>query len=105
MVIDGHVVGGGGHRGHRRPAGARGAAAREGRIRAKAGRGVLVKAPKSGQDLRFDLPTVGPRTVEGAAGAGLAGIAIVAGNTIVAEPQAMIEAADEAGLFVTGLPA
>ena len=71
----------------------------------KAARGVLVKAPKSGQDLRFDLPTVGPRTVEGAAAAGLAGIAIVAGNTIVAEPQAMIEAADAAGLFVTGLPA
>ena len=76
----------------------------EGRIRAKAGRGVLVKAPKSGQDLRFDLPTVGPRTVEGAARAGLAGIAVAAGNTIVAEPQAMIEAADKAGLFVTGLP-
>ena len=77
----------------------------QGRIRAKAGRGVLVKAPKSGQDLRFDLPTVGPRTVEGAAKAELAGIAISAGNAIVAEPQAMIEAADTAGLFVTGLPA
>jgi UDP-2,3-diacylglucosamine hydrolase len=78
---------------------------REGRIRARAARGVLVKAPKSGQDLRFDLPTMGPRTVEGAAAAGLAGIAIVAGNTIIAEPQTMIEAADAAGLFVTGLPA
>jgi DUF1009 family protein len=77
----------------------------EGRIRASASRGVLVKAPKSGQDLRFDLPTTGPRTVEGAAAANLAGIAIVAGNTIVVEPQAMIEAADAAGLFVTGLPA
>lgn len=77
----------------------------EGRIRAKAGRGVLVKAPKSNQDLRFDLPTLGPRTIERAAAAQLAGIAIVAGNTIVAEPQAMIEAADAAGLFVTGLPA
>ena len=64
-----------------------------------------MKAPKSGQDLRFDLPTIGPRTIEGAAKARLAGIAIVAGNTIVAEPQAMIEAADAAGLFVTGLPA
>ena len=51
----------------------------DGRIRAKAGRGVLVKAPKSGQDPRFDLPTVGPRTVAGAANAGLAGIAIAAG--------------------------
>jgi DUF1009 family protein len=77
----------------------------DGRIRARAARGVLVKAPKSGQDLRFDLPTIGPRTVEGVAKAGLAGIAIVAGNTIVVEPQAMIEAADAAGLFVTGLPA
>jgi DUF1009 family protein len=66
----------------------------EGRIRARTARGVLVKAPKSGQDLRFDLPTVGPRTVEGAVTAGLAGIAIVAGNTIAVEPQAM-----------TGLPA
>lgn len=76
---------------------------KEGRIRAKAARGVLVKAPKSGQDLRFDLPTIGPRTVEGAVAAQLAGIAIVACNTIVVEPQAVIEAADAAGLFVTGL--
>jgi DUF1009 family protein len=76
-----------------------------GRIRAKSGRGVLVKAPKSGQDLRFDLPTVGARTVEGAAKAGLAGIAVIAGHTIAADTQAMIEAADSAGLFVQGLPA
>ena len=77
----------------------------EGRIRAKAGRGVLVKVPKSSQDLRFDLPTVGPNTVEGAASSGLAGIAVAAGNTLVAEPQAMIEAADKVGLFVTGVSA
>lgn len=76
-----------------------------GRIRAKAGRGVLVKTPKTSQDLRFDLPTIGPRTIEGATAAQLAGIAVLAGNTIVVEPQAMIEAADAAGLFVTGLPA
>jgi DUF1009 family protein len=76
----------------------------EGRIRAATGRGVLVKAPKSGQDLRYDLPTVGPRTVEGAAAAGLAGIAIIAGKTLAAEPQAMIEAADKSRLFVIGLP-
>jgi hypothetical protein len=105
VVIDGHVVGVEDIEGTdgllARVARLRG----EGRIRARAARGVLVKAPKSGQDLRFDLPTLGPRTVEGAARARLAGIAIVAGNTIVAEPQAMIAAADGAGLFVTGLPA
>jgi UDP-2,3-diacylglucosamine hydrolase len=75
----------------------------QGRIRAASRRGVLVKAPKRGQDLRFDLPAIGPRTVEGALKADLAGIAVAAGNTIVAEPQAMIEAADAAKLFVTGL--
>jgi UDP-2,3-diacylglucosamine hydrolase len=77
----------------------------EGRIRAKTARGALVKAPKSGQDLRFALPTVGPRTVEGVAKAGLAGIAIIAGYTIAADSQGMIEAADRAGLFIQGLPA
>jgi DUF1009 family protein len=65
---------------------------------------VLVKAPKSGQDLRFDLPTIGSRTIEKAAAAALAGVAVLAGNTVVADAQAMIEAADTAGLFVTGLP-
>lgn len=77
----------------------------DGRIRASAARGVLVKAPKSGQDLRFDLPTVGPATIERAAAASLAGIAVVAGNTLVVEPQTMVEAADAAGLFVSGLRA
>jgi DUF1009 family protein len=105
IVIDGHVVG------VEDIEGTDGLLARvarlraEGRIRAKSARGVLVKAPKSGQDLRFDLPTIGPRTVEGAAAAKLAGIAIVAGNTIVVEPQTVIKAADAAGLFVTGLSA
>jgi DUF1009 family protein len=105
VVIDGHVVG------VEDIEGTDGLLTRvarlrnEGRIRAKAGRGVLVKVPKSRQDLRFDLPTIGPRTVESAAAARLAGIAALAGNTIVAEPQAMIETADAAGVFVTGLPA
>jgi UDP-2,3-diacylglucosamine hydrolase len=76
-----------------------------GRIRVKPGRGVLVKAPKSGQDLRFDLPTVGPKTIEGVASAGLAGIAVIAGSTIAADAQGMVAAADKAGLFIQGLPA
>jgi len=43
--------------------------------------------------------------VEGAALAKLAGLAVVAGNTIAAESQEMIIAADRAGLFIQGLPA
>jgi DUF1009 family protein len=77
----------------------------QGRIRSPAGRGVLVKAPKSSQDLRFDLPTIGPRTIEGAAKAGLAGIAVAAGHTLIAEAEATIAAADHAGLFVIGVDA
>ena len=105
IVIDGHVVGVEDIEGTDGLLARVARLRREGRIRAKAVRGVLVKAPKSGQDLRFDLPTIGPKTIEGAAAARLAGIAIVAGNTIVVEPQTMIEAADTAGLFVIGLPA
>jgi DUF1009 family protein len=73
------------------------------RVRTPAGTGVLVKAPKPGQDRRFDLPSIGPRTVDGIAAAGLAGLAVVAGGTIVAEPQALVEKADRAGIFVVGL--
>jgi DUF1009 family protein len=73
----------------------------KGRIRAP--RGVLVKAPKPQQDRRFDLPSIGPKTVEAAARAGLAGIGVIAGETVVAEPVALAEAADRAGLFVTGV--
>lgn len=77
----------------------------EGRIRAKAGRGVLVKAPKTTQDLRFDLPTLGPRTIDGVVAAGLAGIGIVAAQTLIAEPELTMAQANKAGIFVTGLPA
>lgn len=73
-----------------------------GRIALPAGAGVLVKAPKRGQDRRFDLPSIGPDTVMRAAGAGLAGIAVTAGATIVAEPQRLVAEADRAGLFVVG---
>jgi UDP-2,3-diacylglucosamine hydrolase len=79
------------------------AAMREsGRITLPPGRGVLVKAPKRRQDRRFDLPSIGPDTIAQAATAGLAGVAVIAGATIVAEPQRLIEAADRAGLFVVG---
>jgi|SRR6516165_5314761 DUF1009 family protein len=74
-----------------------------GRVRAPRGTGVMVKAPKPGQDRRFDLPSIGPRTVEGVSRAGLAGIAVVAGSTIVAELEQLVEAADRADVFVLGV--
>ncbi len=78
---------------------------RDGRIRTPVGTGVLIKAPKPQQDRRMDLPTIGPKTVEGVAQAGLAGIAVVAGSTIVAEAERIAEVAASAGVFVTGVSA
>jgi UDP-2,3-diacylglucosamine hydrolase len=73
------------------------------RVTTAPGSGVLVKAPKPGQDRRFDLPAIGPQTVANAARAGLGGIAVAAGSAIIAEPAAMIAAADRAGLFLVGV--
>jgi DUF1009 family protein len=75
-----------------------------GRIGVPAGVGVLVKAPKPGQDQRFDLPSIGPRTVNGVARAGLAGIAVVSGETVIADAESVVRDADRAGIFVVGVP-
>ena len=77
---------------------------RLGRIRYPVGVGVLVKAPKVGQDRRFDLPSIGPQTVAGVIRAGLAGLAVVAGGTIMAEPEVVANAADRGKIFVVGVP-
>ncbi|MGA7431790.1 MAG: UDP-2,3-diacylglucosamine diphosphatase LpxI [Xanthobacteraceae bacterium] len=74
-----------------------------GRVTSPLGAGVLVKAPKSGQDRRFDLPSIGPRTIENIARAGLAGLAVTAGSTMIAEPDQAIAAADRAGIFLVGV--
>jgi DUF1009 family protein len=65
-------------------------------------RGVLVKAPKPIQDRKTDLPVIGVQTVENVAAAGLAGIAVEAGGALIVNRNAVIEAANAAGLFVTG---
>jgi DUF1009 family protein len=65
--------------------------------------GVLVKLVKPGQDRRSDLPTIGPRTIAAASAAGLRGVAFEAGGTILVEREALIAAADRAGLFLLGI--
>jgi len=67
-------------------------------------RGVLAKCAKPGQELRADLPTIGPATIESAHEAGLAGIGVEAERTLVLERQRTIELADQLGMFVVGLP-
>ena len=74
----------------------------ERRISLPAKAGVLVKAPKPGQDRRYDLPSIGTRTVEAAIEAGVAGIAVEAAGAITIDLQNLIQAADHAGLFLVG---
>ena len=76
----------------------------EGRIHVPSGVGVLVKAPKPQQDQRIDLPAIGPSTIELVARAGLAGLAVIAGSAIVAEPEEVARRADDAKVFVVGVP-
>lgn len=65
--------------------------------------GVLVKLSKPEQERRVDMPTIGVDTVENAAAAGLAGIAVEAGGALVVDGEAVARAANKAGLFVVGL--
>ena len=67
--------------------------------------GVLVKLVKPGQERRADLPTIGIRTVEACARAGLRGIAVEAGASLIVDRAAVAAAADAAGLFVIGVEA
>lgn len=65
--------------------------------------GVLVKLSKPGQERRVDMPTIGVHTVENAAAADLAGIAVEAGGTLIVDGEAVARAADAHGMFVVGL--
>lgn len=65
--------------------------------------GVLVKLAKPGQESRIDRPTIGPQTVRLAAAAGLRGIAVEAGATLLLDRDEVVGAADAAGVFVVGI--
>jgi UDP-2,3-diacylglucosamine hydrolase len=67
-------------------------------------RGVLAKGPKPGQELRVDMPAIGPRTAELAAAAGLVGIAAEAGAVLLLDRSETIRAADASGIAIEGLP-
>ncbi|MEL6198268.1 MAG: UDP-2,3-diacylglucosamine diphosphatase LpxI [Pseudomonadota bacterium] len=77
----------------------------ERRRRAPPPSGVLVKIPKTGQEMRLDAPTLGPATVRAAAEAGLAGIVGLAGATQLLDLEETVALADRHGLFVWGASA
>lgn len=66
-------------------------------------KGVLVKLCKPQQDLRADLPTIGPATIKRAIAAGLAGIAVEAGRSLFVDQAEALALADSNGVFICGL--
>ena len=66
-------------------------------------RGVLTKGPKPGQELRVDMPAIGPRTVELVTAARLAGVAVEAGAVLMLDRDATIRAANAHGCAMEGL--
>jgi DUF1009 family protein len=66
-------------------------------------RGVLAKACKPGQELRVDLPTIGPETVRRAARAHLIGVAGEVGRILVIDRDETLRIADSEGLFIVGV--
>ena len=65
--------------------------------------GVLVKCAKPTQEKRADLPSIGPDTIRAVAQAGLAGIAISAGTSLVLDRQRTVSDADREGVFIFGV--
>jgi DUF1009 family protein len=74
----------------------------KGRWRAKGATGILIKGPKRGQELRVDLPAIGPQTVASAARAGLRGLAVEAGRVLILDRAAIAASAEKSGLFLHG---
>lgn len=72
-------------------------------LKRKGRRGVLVKTCKPQQDQKFDLPTIGPRTIAAMKKCDLAGIVIYAGQTLVVQRQDVINMADANKMFVMGI--
>lgn len=67
------------------------------------GHGVVVKMMKAGQDMRYDLPTVGTRTLETMHKAGMTCLAVEAGKTLILEPEKFFELSDRYKIAIWGI--
>ncbi len=77
--------------------------ARSATLRREGAGGVLIKIAKPQQDNRYDLPTVGPETITSMMRAGLRGVALESGRSLLLERERTLAMADEAGIFILGL--
>jgi DUF1009 family protein len=68
-----------------------------------AGQGTrIVKVAKPRQDMRFDVPVIGRATIDAMRTAGADGLSIDAGKTLIVDGDAVIQAADAAGIVIVG---
>ena len=67
------------------------------------GTGSVVKMMKNGQDLRYDLPTIGPATIEAMHKAGLTCLAVETGHTLIVDPDETLSRAGKYGIAVVGI--
>lgn len=70
------------------------------------GRGtVVIKFAKPTQDMRFDVPVVGPKTVETLIESGARVLALEAGRCLIMDPDEVVRAANRHGISIVGCPA
>lgn len=76
--------------------------ARQNENKTSSNHGMLIKRSKPSQELRIDMPAIGPDTITRAEAAKLAGVAVEAGRVLVADRTETTERANSSGLFVVG---
>ena len=64
----------------------------------------VVKVAKPNQDMRFDVPVIGMRTVETMIAAGAGCLSVEAGRTLLFDREALLRRADEAGIAIVAVP-
>ena len=62
----------------------------------------VVKVAKPKQDMRFDVPVVGPPTIAAMVAAGATCLCVEAARTLLFDREAMVAAADAAGIAIVG---
>ncbi|MHB8482372.1 MAG: LpxI family protein [Nitrospiria bacterium] len=64
---------------------------------------IVVKICKPGQDLRFDLPTIGPGTIQSMVSVKASVLAVEAGNTLLLDREETLQAAEKGGIGIIGI--
>ena len=64
----------------------------------------IIKVAKPNQDMRFDVPVIGVSTIAAMKAAGADALSVDAGKTLMIDGEAIIKAANEAGIVIVGRP-